>query len=168
MNKPGHLRAWLTASLDARHHLSADPSRLHMTATEGTVLASARPGSGFSYQYTLEIILLDFTGKPEEITVPLMIWVQRYQPDLVSSPQAAKEGISLTVSFLESGKVDVLVDLKLTESVRYVERQGGGHNVEYLEEAVPMALREGSPLHAVYMNDELIMHCEAHPGLGLD
>ena len=33
---------------------------------------------------------------------------------------------------------------------------------------MPFALQEGSLLHAVYLDDALILHCDAHPGAGLD
>ena len=32
---------------------------------------------------------------------------------------------------------------------------------------MPFALQEGSLLHAVYLDDALILHCDAHPGAGL-
>ncbi|MBO9500760.1 phage tail protein [Brevundimonas sp. A19_0] len=163
MKKPNSLRAYLSESLDPRHGLKTDPYRLHMVATDLGIFASARPGQAFEYRYTLELALLDFAGDPAEITVPLMLWIQRWQHDLISSPEATARGINLTVEMLSPDKVDVHIDLKLTESYRIEARPGGGHDVVYLEPPAPLAFADGPPLHIVYLDGAVIARCEAHP-----
>lgn len=163
MRKPPSLRAALTAALDPKHHLSKDPSRLLMVATNARTLASGRPGSGFEYQYTLELTFLDFVGDPTEITVPLLIWIQRYQHQMLATPDAVKTGMNMTFELLDNDKFDAHVELQLTEAVRFVPRPGGGHDVVFLDEPLPMALQDGPPLHALYLDGELLLHCTAHP-----
>ncbi len=156
MKKPPNLRAALIAALDPKHHISKDPSRLLMVATNARTLASGRPGAGFEYQYTLELTFLDFVGNPTEFTVPLLLWIQRYQHQMLASPEAAAQGMNMTFELLDNDKYDAHVQLQLTEAVRYVPREGGGHDVVFLDEPVPMAFETGEPLH-----------CAAHPDAGL-
>lgn len=166
MKKPHLLREALTAALDGKHHVRANPHLIDITVTDLNLLASGRPGAGFQYRYTLQIILMDFAGEAEEVTVPLMIWVERYQHELVASQDAATKGLVMTVKLLESGKSDILIDLQLTESLRFTPRtleNGGGYDVVFADEPLPMALEEGAPLHVVYLDGEVIARCEAHP-----
>lgn len=163
MRKPGRLRAALTEALEGRHPAyRTDPSLMHMVALDVGMAASGRPGTAFQYQYTLALGIMDFTGNPEEVSVPLLIWVQRWQHDLLTDPKRAAD-LTMDVEYLESGKVDLIIRLKLTEAVRFVPRAEGGHDVIFAEEPVPMLLQTGEPLHRVYLEGELIAACSAHP-----
>ena len=166
MKKPLSLRQALTAALDAKHFISQNQGSLLMVATDATMMASGRPGAGFQYVYTLQISLLDFAGDPTEVTIPLLLWLERYQHELLASPEAAAQGIRITFEFLDDSKYDIHVDLKLTEAVAFTPREGGGHDAVFRDEPLPMALEQGSPLHAIFLNGELLLHCTAHPDLG--
>lgn len=166
MKKPLSLRQALTDALDPKHFISKNQGALLMVATDATMQASGRPGAGFQYVYTLQISLLDFAGDPTEVTIPLMLWIERYQHELLSGPEAAAQGIRMTFEFLDDSKYDIHLDLKLTEAVSFVPRNDGGHDVVFRDEPVPMALEEGPILHAVYLDGELLVHCTAHPDLG--
>lgn len=168
MKKPHSLRAALTAALDARHFISQNPHRLLMAATNAVTLASGRPGSGFEYRYTLELTLLDFAGDPVEITVPLLQWIQRWQHQMLAGPEAVSQGMNMTFEMLDNDKYDVHIALQLTEAVRYASRPDGGHDVVFMNPPIPLAFESGEPLHAIYLNGELLLHCAAHPDLGLD
>lgn len=164
MNKPRSLHNALTAALDARHHLSARPADFHMKIVNLSPQASGRLGSGFVYKYTLALGLLDFAGDTSEVTVPLMRWIERWQHNLLNDPQA----FNMEVDFLADKLVDILIRLDLTETVRFQPRpDGSGVDLHFAEEPLPMALEEAAPLHAVYLDDELIAHCDAHPGAGV-
>lgn len=168
MKKPHSLRAALTAALDARHFISQNPDRLLMAATNAVTLATGRPGWGFEYRYTLELTFLDFAGDPVEITVPLLLWIQRWQHQMLAGPEAVSQGMNMTFELLDNGKYDAHIALQLNEAVRYVARPGGGHDVVFIDPPVPMAFETGEPLHALYLNGQLLMHCTAHPDLAVD
>lgn len=161
MKKPPSLRAALTAALNPKHHLSADASRLLMVATNARTLASGRPGSGFEYQYTLELTFLDFVGDPAEITVPLLLWIQRWQPQMLAGLDAVTKGMNMTFELIDNEKFDAHIELQLTEAVRFAPRPGGGHDVVFLEEPEPMAFAGGPPLTTVYLNDQLLVQPDA-------
>lgn len=165
MKKPPLLRAALTAALDPRHHLSADPTRLLMVASNATIHATGAPGSGFEYRYTLELTFLDFVGDPTEISVPLLLWIERYQHQLLASPEAAARGLVMTFELLEADKFDAHIAIQLTETVRFAPRGDGGHDLVYPEEPVPMAFEDGPPLHIIYLDGNPIARCQAHPDI---
>lgn len=167
MNKPPKLLAALVAALDERHQVKNDSTRLQMVLSNVRPQVSNRPGKGFQLAYTVEISMPDFNGEPIEVVVPVLIWLERWQNDLVASPEAAEKAIDMTFVRLDDRRYDLHFSLELTEAVRYVPRPDGGHDVVYVEEPPPFALESGPPLHAVYLDGELIVHCDAHPGAGL-
>lgn len=159
MIKPGSLRETLVAAIAPRHPAyRTDAALMHMVALDVGFGATGRPGTAFEYRYTLAISVFDFPGQPEEISVPLMLWVQRWQHDLITDPTRSRD-LSIDVEFLESKKVDVIVRLRLTEVVRFVPTQSGGHEVTFVPEPLPMFLADGAPLHRVYLDGELIASC---------
>ncbi len=168
MRKPPSLRAALVAALDAKHRYSERPADLHMVMQDATPVADGRPGLAYVWHYTLAIGFLDFTGSPDEIAVPILTWLQRWQHDAFATADKLKNAFSMDVEFMADDVVDVMVRLKLSEVVTLVPRPGGGADLTRPDEPMPFALIEGVPLHAVYLDDQLILHCDAHPDAGLD
>ncbi|MDO9607221.1 MAG: phage tail protein [Brevundimonas sp.] len=169
MRKPASLRAALVAALDARHRYSERPADLHMVMQNATPIADGRPGMAYMWEYTLAIGFLDFTGAPDEIALPILVWLRRWQGDAFGTPERLKAAFNMDVEFMSDGVVDVLVRLKLTENVNVVPRPGGdGADLVRPEEPVPFALRDAAPLHAAYLDGEQIVHCTAHPDAGND
>lgn len=167
MKKPDHLREALVAALDARHDLRRNPDRLHMVASDVRAVAGGRPGSGYQWRYTLILSFLDFAGKPEEITIPLLVWIARHQHDLIANEAKSDQGFTQEIEFLDSNKVDVLIRLQLTEDVNFAPRPGGGHDLVIADEPPPLAFQlDGPPLHVVYLDDQVLVRCSAHPDAG--
>lgn len=168
MKKPASLREALEAALDARHDIRRNPDRLHMVALDIVTLAREGAGLGFSYRYTLALTLFDFAGEPEEVSVPLLLWIQRWQHDLLGNNARSEQGWSMDVEFLDNAKVDILIRLPLTEDMKFALREDqSGHDVVTVPEPVPMALEHGvSPLHTVYLHDQVVARCTAHPDQG--
>lgn len=165
MKKPESLLACLTDALDAKHHVKGDTSRLQMVISNLSPQADARPGSGFSLSYTLEINLPDFKGNPIEVIIPLLQWLERWQHDLIASADKAAKAIDMTCVRLDANRYDLHAAVNLTEDFGYVARpDGAGHDLVALEPPRPMALERGAPLHAVFLDDALVVHCAAHPG----
>ncbi|MFN3931620.1 MAG: phage tail protein [Brevundimonas sp.] len=163
MKKPAHLRETLAAALAHKLELATDPDRLIMTATNWSPAADMRPGSGLQIGYTLELTFLDFVGDPIEITIPIMLWLARYQHDALAASDGRK-AVEGTFELLQHDKFDAHIRLQLTERVRYQPRENGpGFDVVYLDEPEPMAFEDGPPLHELFLNGEQLFHCTAHP-----
>lgn len=155
MHKPGSLRDTLVAAL-ARHKLNDDPARLHMAIVNGRPRALARAGGpAFEFAYTLRLTLLDFAGDPAEVIFPLLFWIQRWQHELLQNHDKARDGIEIELDLLDNKKVDVMIDLPLTERVRL----NGDGVIEYPEEPIPPAFETGAPLHRVYADGEILGAC---------
>lgn len=168
MKKPDLLRAALKAALDPRHALATDPDNLQIVITEGHPACSGGPGRSFEMRYQLELTFLAFAGDFLEIQVPLMVWLERWQPDLLTSPQASAAGIRITAIPHADDTSDVMITLKLSERVAFKPRPGGGFDIGYAPEPTPFVLDDpdAEPLHAVYLDGAPIVHCAAHPDAG--
>mgnify|MGYP003578146973 CR=1 FL=1 len=169
MKKPNSLRAALKAALDPRHALATDPDNLQLVITELHPACSAAPGRSFENRYKLELTFLGFAGDVLEIQIPLMVWLERWQSELLASPEASAAGIQITAIPHTDDTSDIMIVLKLSERVAFRPRPGGGYDVAYAEEPMPFALDDvdAEPLHAVYLDGAQILHCEAHPAAGV-
>jgi len=116
MKKPQLLRQHLVAALPC---LQADPERLLIFVDNGGVAGTYRPGASFEYRYTLDLVLTDFAGAPEAVTVPLLQWLTRHQSELLANP-ANRDKLTFEVDVLSDNPVDLAIKLPLTERVRVV------------------------------------------------
>ena len=134
MKKPQLLRQHLVAAMPA---LAADPERLLVFVDDGGLEASFTAGLSFQYRYTLELILRDFAGAPEAVMVPLLQWLTRHQPDLLTNP-VNRAKLTFEVDVLSDTLVDLAIRLPLTERVRVmqdpVDASQGAFRLEYLPE----------------------------------
>ncbi len=114
MNKPDSLRNHLLAAVPA---LRNDPDRLLVFIDNGTVRSTAAVGLSFEYAYTLNVILTDFAGHPDALMIPLLAWLMVNQHELLANLEKGKEAIKFEADILDNSKVDLSIELPLTERV---------------------------------------------------
>ncbi|MGF0334518.1 phage tail protein [Ectopseudomonas toyotomiensis] len=114
MNKPNSLREHLLA---ADPTLAQNPERLLVFIDEGNIRATAAPGLSFEWLFTLNIIITDYAGHPDNIAIPLLAWLRRNQPDLLENIEKGKDAIGFEADILGNDKVDLSITLPLTERV---------------------------------------------------
>lgn len=114
MNKPNSLRDHLLA---ADPTLAQNPERLLVFIDEGNIRATAAPGLSFEWLYTLNIIITDYAGHPDNIAIPLLAWLRRNQPDLLTNIEKGKDAIGFEADILGNDKVDLSITMPLTERV---------------------------------------------------
>jgi hypothetical protein len=137
MLKPDLVRAALAAVLP---DYAKDPDRLSIFIDQGTVATRLLPGKySFEYRYRLHAILLDFAGDPDAVMAALVRFLQEQQLDLLQNQELAKQAIGFEAEILDGGKMDLALTLQLTEAVRLVPREGGGHDIVHLPEPPPAA-----------------------------
>lgn len=160
MRKLDSLRKHMTEAL-AHRGLKDNPADLHFAIPSGSALAHVRgsPDRAFEYRYTLSMGVFDCAWSFDEIMIPLLVWVERWQPDLLSL-SAGAGGIEWEVEPLDDAKSDILIRLPLTETISLKARPDGGHDLTRPEEPVPFALEPAAPLHRVYLGGELIVRCD--------
>ena len=96
MEKPASLRAALTA---ADPQLARDAERLSVWVEEGRIRSPMTASRGFSWEYTLNITITDFTLHPSVLFLAINDWLRTNQPDLLS-PEA-KSGYSFEADMLD-------------------------------------------------------------------
>jgi hypothetical protein len=114
VNKPNSLRDHLLA---ADITLAQNPERLLVFIDEGNIRATAAPGLSFEWLYTLNIIITDYAGHPDNIAIPLLAWLRRNQPDLLTNIEKGKDAIGFEADILGNDKVDLSITMPLTERV---------------------------------------------------
>lgn len=119
MNKPNSLRQHLLATVP---DLTNDPDRFLVFIDSGSTRSTAAPGLSFEYSYTLNVILTDFAAHPDTVFIPLLAWLLRHQPELLTNLEKGKDAIAFEVDILDNSKVDMSIKLPLTERV-IVKRQ---------------------------------------------
>ncbi|WP_192980906.1 phage tail protein [Pseudomonas sp. EggHat1] len=114
MNKPNSLRDHLLA---ADTTLAQNPERLLVFIDEGNIRSTAAPGLSFEWLFTLNIMITDYAGHPDNIAIPLLDWLRRNQPDLLTNIEKGKDAIGFEADILGNDKVDLSITLPLTERV---------------------------------------------------
>ncbi|PZP26679.1 phage tail protein [Pseudomonas kuykendallii] len=131
MNKPNSLREHLLAAVAELKH---SPDRLLIFIDTGSVRCTAVPGLSFEYSYTLQVILTDFAGHPDSVFIPVLEWLRRQQPELLTNLERGKDAITFEADILDGGKVDMALSLPLTERVIVKRLDSGALDVTHPEE----------------------------------
>jgi hypothetical protein len=156
MQKPDGLRRLLLATVPG---LKANPERLAMFVDKGRVASSASGTLSFEYRYTLAIVVEDYAGDVDAITIPILAWISEQQPELLKAGD--QEPFDFEAEIQDGATADVSISIELTERVRVTPRPGGGYDVQHVDEA-PIADLDLFPgvcdqnLWQLFLRDELI------------
>ncbi len=174
MKKPDSLRDWIQRGFS---QTKFEGDQLQIFVDNGALAGRAAKGPvGFEYRYTLNVILQDFAGDPNALFVLLVIWLRRHQRELLEN--ADKMGaVRFEVDRLAEGKVDVSIEIPLTEAVTTRPRAGGGptdFDLVVIDEPIDADVVDAFGrneagavvplLHRIYFDGELLVSCSAHPG----
>lgn len=105
-----HLEQWVP-------DLAANPDKLHILVEKGAIATRLGAGLGYQYTATVLVIVTDFSENPDTIVVPLLVWLQKNQPDLLQDPVRRDRAIAFAVEVIEHGVVDIEFTIELTERV---------------------------------------------------
>lgn len=119
-----------TALTNALPELKRDPDKLQVFIDTGSLNATLATGLSFEYAYTATIMLLDFTGDPDAVMVPLLVWVARHQSELLANP-AQRGRISFEAEILSNKACDLVIKVPLTERIGvHLNTAGTGYTIE--------------------------------------
>lgn len=112
MIKPQSLRTALESSV---LELKSNPDKLHVFVTNGKTASTAGGSLSFAYAYTLQLVVIGFSGDPDTIMLPIIAWLRANQPDVLDG-----EGKKFTfeVELVNNKQCDISIELGLTESVQ--------------------------------------------------
>ncbi|TBU71006.1 phage tail protein [Phytopseudomonas daroniae] len=131
MKKPNSLRAHLLAAIPELKH---NPDRLFIFADNGKIRATSAPGLSFMYEYQLNLILTDYAGSLDALTVPLLAWLLVHQSEVLTNLEKSKDSIQFEVDVLDTSKVDLSLTLPLSERIIVKKQPDGTLHIEHPDE----------------------------------
>lgn len=150
MLKPDSLRKALTESVPV---LSKNPEMLRLFIDNGKINSTLAASLSFEKQYTLNVVVTDFTDDFDLLLVPVLAWLREQQPDIVASEEGRKKGFTWYADINTDNSFDVSISLLLTERtiVKQVEKALHVENIP--EPAPPEPVTRPVEL---YVNGELV------------
>lgn len=132
MLKPDSLRNALYKSVPV---LRDNPDMIHLFADNGKIAATLARSLSFEKQYTLNVVVTDFTGELDLLFVPIMAWLRVNQPDIMTTDEGMKKGFTFNIDLNSNSSIDISINLLLTERT-VVRQEGDALHVETLPEPV--------------------------------
>ncbi len=140
MDKAQSFREHMTSYVP---ELKNNPDKLHVFLEKGNVVA--RDGStNWEYRYEINAFVTDFSGHPDELFFPLILWVAVNQPSLMQNPDKAENDINFEAEPLDHKKYDISIIFPVTEAVR-VTQNGDKFDIEHLPEPSTADITGPSP-----------------------
>ena len=113
MQKPKLLRQAIERVLP---EIAENPEKLTMFVQQGAILSNKGTLS-HSKNYTLTLLITDFTSDLDVLETAIIHWLQIHQPDILGAGQTEQNSFQFDVDILNHDSADVLYQLKLSERV---------------------------------------------------
>lgn len=134
MKKPADLRATLTQWVP---DLARNPDKLHVFIEKGRTHIKAGSSLSWQYHYTLQILVTDFTESVDVLMVPIMVWLQTNQPDLLLNTEQRERAVSFEAEIIDHDKIDIALSLELSERIVVSAVLGGFDCAHVAEPQLP-------------------------------
>jgi len=136
MYKPKSLRKALT---DAVPDLARNPEMMRIFIDNGKLASTLAASLSFENQYTLNVVVTDFTGDIELLLVPIQAWLRIHQADIMTTDEGRKKGFTYFADINDNDSADISISLMLTERT-LVREEGDKLHVETVPEPQPPEL----------------------------
>ncbi|WP_213854413.1 phage tail protein [Escherichia coli] len=133
MYKPKSLRKALT---DAVPDLARNPEMMRIFIDNGKLASTLAASLSFENQYTLNVVVTDFTGDIELLLVPIQAWLRIHQADIMTTDEGRKKGFTYFADINSNDSADISISLMLTERT-LVREDGGKLHIETVPEPQP-------------------------------
>ncbi|QNM96387.1 phage tail protein [Chitinimonas koreensis] len=157
MLKPQQLREHLARLVPG---LATEPDKLLVFIKNGRIRSTGGGSLSFEYQYTLNVVLLDYAGHSDAVFVPILAWLRANQLDLLQNADRQAQGFKFEAEHLNNNSADLSIELALTERV-LVKQVPGGLDVRHPDE--PADPHAGIERWQLFVKDELLGEWDAHP-----
>lgn len=152
MKKPTDLRAHLANWVP---ELAAHPDKLHLFVDKGRIVAKLGASLSFEYRYQLQIVVTDFSSASDTLIVPLLIWINDHQPNLLLDEKLQQSVVAFEAEVLDHERSDIGLTLELSERVLVQPAPAGGYSCTHVGE--PALPDLGGPTGwQIYLNGELL------------
>tara|TARA_B100002049_G_scaffold222490_1_gene192385 strand:- start:43 stop:552 length:510 start_codon:yes stop_codon:yes gene_type:complete len=109
MKKLHALRAHIIAAVP---QLRRDPDRLLTFVDDGRIEFNRGPALTHEYHATVRLVLTDYVGEPDAVILPVLQWLNRFEPDLDPN-----DGLRFEILVIDHETVDLELDIQITERV---------------------------------------------------
>ena len=133
MYKPKSLRKALT---DAVPVLARNPEMMRIFIDNGKLASTLATSLSFENQYTLNVVVTDFTGDIELLLVPVQAWLRIHQADIMTTDEGRKKGFTYFADINSNDSADISISLMLTERT-LVREEGDKLHIETVPEPQP-------------------------------
>ncbi|HDG5161470.1 TPA: phage tail protein [Klebsiella pneumoniae] len=130
MNKPQSLRRALNSAVP---YVRDNPDKLHLFVDNGSVVATGATSLSWEYRYTLNVVIVDFSGDQGLLMASVVAWLRENQPDAIHNPELREKLFTFEVDILRNDICDISLNLRLTERV-IVSADGDVSSVEAVPE----------------------------------
>ena len=113
MQKPKSLRQAIENALP---EIAENPDKLAMFVQQGYI-SSNKGTLSHTKNYTLTLLITDFTSDLDILETVIVHWLQTNQPDILGAGQTERDSFKFDVDILSHDSADVLYQLKLSERV---------------------------------------------------
>lgn len=114
MYKPASLRRHLAATVP---DLQTNPDKLSIFVRQGRTVCAGPASLSFEYQYTVQIVVLDYAGEPDHVMLPLLVWLRTHQREYFDNTQWREERLRFEAEYLNHTTLDLTIELDLIERV---------------------------------------------------
>ena len=135
MYKPKSLRKALT---DAVPDLARNPEMMRIFIDNGKLASTLAASLSFENQYTLNVVVTDFTGDIELLLVPIQAWLRIHQADIMTTDEGRKKGFTYFADINDNDSADISISLMLTERT-IVREDGGKLHIETVPKPQPLS-----------------------------
>lgn len=150
MLKPDNLRQALTESVPV---LSKNPEMLRLFIDNGKINSTLAASLSFEKQYTLNVVVTDFTDDFDLLLVPVLAWLREQQPDIMTSEEGRKKGFTWYADINTDKSFDISISLLLTERTLVKQVDKALHVENIPEPTPPEPVKRPVEL---YVNGELV------------
>ena len=133
MYKPKSLRKALT---DAVPVLARNPDMMRIFIDNGKLASTLAASLSFENQYTLNVVVTDFTGDIELLLVPIQAWLWIDQADIMTTEEGRKKGFTYFADINDNDSADISISLMLAERT-LVKEDGDKLHIETVPEPQP-------------------------------
>ena len=152
MQKPASLRAVLTAALP---EYQRDPKNLVVFVDKGRLVSRGTAALGYEWRYTIRLEFHDCTSGPDQIAIPLLLWLREHQPERLLEFEREDNALGFAADILDDKSWDVAFAFELSEAVSVTPAAGGWQIVHHpepvLEDSRPIG--DGASLHDIWLGD---------------
>lgn len=124
MYKPASLRRHLGATVP---DLKTNPDKLSIFVRQGRTVCAGSASLSFEYQYTVQLVVLDYAGEPDHIMLPLLVWLRTHQREYFDNPEWRDQRLRFEAEYLNNTTLDLTIELDLTERVAVAVQDPAHH-----------------------------------------